>query len=155
MGQKKGNIKLINIDWLQFAVINKKNTLKKANWIKKDYQTRLFSDVYEYISNDTIFFEMVCNPKSKIINENLCIIKVSNEILYHPDCHKYIEYLLIEEEFIYNNMTRLDLCCDFAKFDNEMYADEFIYNFFIARYLKNNKTHCKMEFEQTYVTIPD
>ena len=155
MGQIKGNIKLINIDWLQFAVINKKKTLKKANWIKKDYQTRLFTDVYEYISHDTVFFEMVCNPKSKIINENLCIIKVSNEILYHPDCHKYIEYLLIEEEFIYNNMTRLDLCCDFAKFDNEMYPDEFIYNFFIAKYLKNNKTHCKLEFEQTFMTIPE
>ena len=155
MGQTKGNVKLINIDWLQFAVINKKKTLKKTNWLKKDYQTRLFSDVYEYISHDTVYFEMVCNPKSNIINENLCIIKVANEILYHPDLHKYIEYLLIEEDFIYNNITRLDLCMDFAKFDNELYPDEFIYNFFTDKYLKNNKTQYKIIGSQNYCNIPE
>ena len=155
MGHDNKNIKLISIDWLQFAVINKKGHLMKKNWIKQDFQTRLFSDIYHYKIDEITYFELVCNPKSHIINKDLCIIKVSNELLYKPLCYEMINYMLEDESFIFNNLTRVDVCCDFAKFDNDIYPDELIYNYFTARWLKNNQAKAKFVVNQTYMTIPE
>ena len=151
MGQVNKNIKLISIDWLQFAVINKKGNLLKKQWIKQDFQTRLFSDIYHYKVDEITYFELVCNPKSHIINKDLCIIKVSNELLYKPLCFEMINYMFEDESFIFNNLTRVDVCCDFAKFDNDVYPDELINNFLAEKWLKNNQSNFKLIGNQTYI----
>lgn len=151
MGQKAENIKLISIDWLQFAVINKKGFLRKKQWVKQDFQTRLFSDIYHYKIDEITYFELVCTPKSNIINKDICIIKVSNEILYKSTCFDMINYMINDESFVFNNFTRLDVCCDFAKFDNEVYPDELINNFLAEKWLKNNQSNFKLIGNQTYM----
>lgn len=151
MGHKNDYIKLLNIDWLQFAVINKKGFLLKKNWVKQDFQTRLFSDIYHYMIDEIVQFELVCKPKSKIINEKLCIIKVSNENLYNNNMIEMIKYLIYDESFQFNNFTRLDICCDFAKFDNDVYPDELINNFLSEKWLKNNQSNFKLIGNQTYM----
>ena len=151
MGQVNKNIKLISIDWLQFAVINKKGNLLKKQWIKQEFQTRLFSDIYHYKIDEVTYFELVCNPKSQIINKDICIIKVANELLYKPMCYEMINYMLYDENFVFNNFTRLDVCCDFAKFDNDVYPDELINNFLAEKWLKNNQSAFKLIGNQTYI----
>ena len=155
MGHKNDNIKLLNLDWLQFSVMNSKKYLANKNWIKQDFQTRLFSNIYYYIEEGIKYFELVCTPKSSILNENLCIIKVDNELLYKSYCFNIISDILIDEAFVYNNLTRVDICLDFERFDNEMFAVELIHGFFIDKYLKNNQAAYKIIGTQKYMNMPE
>ena len=150
MGQKNNNISVVSLDWLQFSVMNHKRTLINKNWVKQDFKTRLFSDIYYFIEDNKTYFELVMHPKSIIINENLAIIKVNNEFLYNPLVFECINELMKEEKFIFNNITRLDICLDFERFHNELHPQEFIHNFLNDKYLKNNVQQYKVIGTQTY-----
>lgn len=82
-----------------------------------DYGTRQFSRLY-YVSIPNAeggwddFAEIQASPHSGILNPNSVIIRFVNRALYTPDFWTLADRLLLDNDFVFKGISRIDLCAD-------------------------------------------
>lgn len=115
----------INCDWLQYSVRSK--TANPELFVPDGYRLEIAqgTNIFE---NRALFFDacgrkvltFLWKPYSKVIDENIITVQVANEFLYKGDLRDTLSLVKQVIDCEYNNIGRLDLCCDFEITDKQL-----------------------------------
>lgn len=87
-------------------------------------------------------------PYSPIIPKNTVMIKVANRYLYRPNWN--IEFLnfCLACNITPKSISRIDICCDFESFDNNLHPEALMKGFLNNKYLKMGQSKYSLEGQQ-------
>lgn len=118
---------LLNIDWLSVNYLVENSPLTAGEefhtislkYIPENYTTRQFRYVYYVYDNYTNeeIATIVCKPLSKILDERLHQVKISNWLLYTDMAKDYLHRIKKDLSAKFLSISRLDICVDVVGFD--------------------------------------
>lgn len=131
---------VISIDWLSVFCHNANNswfslTGPNNNYdIRKlEYNSRQFSQLYEVFDRSGQPFAVISTtPFSPVINKNASLIKLDNRVLYCANCVSRLLEFMQAYNFVYKNISRIDIC-----HDSNSLASGFRHKSLIDGFLKN------------------
>lgn len=135
-------IRVFNIDWLSIYC-GAPMIIREDRYIleRKDMGTAVFKDMYDVV--DTVKNESVATitktPYSKLIPKDAAIITFKNRMFYRPYWNEEVQTIMWELQLVPRSISRLDVCCDFHKFENNLHPENFIRKFLEGKYLKMRK----------------
>ncbi len=138
------------IDWLSLSFNQEYHLPSPLTFKKLDIKTKHFEIIEEIYYFENRIFTIMREPLSKIFNKSLHILKVDNWLLYHEDLFTILEKFFIYNNIILVNISRLDICSDFNRFQNNLHPNNFINYYLKNRYLKNGIVHHKLEGSQRF-----
>lgn len=132
----------ISVDWLTMYC---ENTILVSNcWYfveKQPYSTAQFADVYKVY--DKITKEHYCTiqkkPHSKIIPEHATMVKLANRQLYKSDWNHTLNSFFLCMNITPLSISRIDIACDFNRFDNNLHPESLIKGFITNKYVRCGK----------------
>lgn len=110
-----------NIDWLSFSVkLNSPLPDVISFDVPDGFRVLEFKGTAQFARRFMLFdrsgsklLTFLCSPYSAILDERLCLVEVANPLLYDEswfDVVQFVFFKMLPCQF--NNMHRLDLCCD-------------------------------------------
>lgn len=144
-------MRIISCDWLSlYCHVNFITSNSMYQFIKHEQGTRQFKELYNVydLVDGELYATVQAKPYSRIIPANAAIVKISNRYLYKQNWNTQIMYFLNLCHFIPQSISRIDICCDFNKFDNNLGVNSFIQGFMRSRYLKNGRATYQIQGEQ-------
>ena len=155
----------VNIDWLEvFCLEDVKDThdatfFKNAGFVVKarDYGTPQYSEMFTIESRGYDFLEIRRNPYSKkskggLFLDNACHIRLSNRTCYSERPIDLMRTFLIQFGYTLRGITRIDVCSDFIKFDNDLNPQNLIKRYMAGELAKVNQSkvsaHGKDSFKE-------
>lgn len=122
----------ISLDWLSFSVtllpthaetINQQFEMRPPAGYRIDllpgnniYKQRAIVRTRKGQRVLTLLFQ----PYSKILNPLLCLVEVDNAQLYSNDWHDAVALMQACHDCTINNLSRVDICCDFEMHEHEI-----------------------------------
>jgi hypothetical protein len=150
-------VKIFNLDWLQFSGFCDPLYLVGINKLENysvtccDYGTKHFKtilEVFDHRQNKKVA-TIALNPHSKAIAKNLCLYKVENWLLYQNYLKPHLTEMLRLLQIDFNNLSRVDVCCDFLHLDyRKILPSQFIKSFLAEKYIKLRRSKGQVFFEQ-------
>lgn len=171
-------IRCINVDWLVlYGSLNSIEEidigLEKYNLIRTENLrgTNNFATWCSIRSKKSQekYAELCYNPYSikdngggGVFSANDCTIQLCNKWLYSPGGIQSFLNVCSSIGFRYKSISKIDICLDFQKFDNNMNPQTLIKGFFSCKYWKVGQTSCSsfqkqstgMEFSGIYFGSP-
>ena len=145
-------MRVISIDYLQLychAYFLKSNSMfhfelqhSSSRQFKRIYK------VYDLVTNDH-YATVQAEPFSPVIPKHAVIVKIANRELYKQRWAEQVNYFLNVCFIVPQSVSRLDLCCDFNQFDNNLQVNTFFDRFLSNKYLKNRLAKYTLQGEQT------
>lgn len=142
----------VNIDWLNVAFlepIGKPLTFEYfkregLNVVSRGYGTPVFAEVLLIKQNSMPFLEIRRNPYSKkgqggIFSPRLCHIRLDNRACYLEDPINELRKFVLAYHYEYVGISRVDICCDFNRFDTGADPAKFILKYMRAEISKINQ----------------
>ena len=141
-------MKCVNIDWLE--VFCSENTLCTPEYFMsrgynvklRPYGTPQYSmmfSIQDEAKRDIIEIRRCpysLKNQGGIFNENDCHIRLSNRTCYCPDPIGYLRRFLLDHGYRLKLISRIDICLDFATFDNGMSPEFFVSEYMRGAFLK-------------------
>lgn len=135
--------KCINLDWLSVYCIEPKGIVMDANYFEKlgwtverqPYGTNIYAEKFKLMNGKHVFLEIERSPYSLkknggIFEDKACHIRLSNRTCYQYNAIQMLQDFILKYNYEYKGISRIDICCDFTKFDNGMspqkLADEYM-----------------------------
>lgn len=118
----------VNLDWLEVYCVE----TQPRPWSyfhdlgfevqKREYGTPMYREMFTILDHGAALIEVRRDPyqvKSQggIFEDGACHIRLSNRTCYYPDPVGLLRRFIIEHEFFYKGITRVDICLDFLHFD--------------------------------------
>lgn len=110
----------ISVDWLQVyckgarvaqlgeeAVVGERFSLKK-----RDMETALWKSVYEVREQDLVVAIICANPRSSVMEQYGCTLKLENRVLYSTQYIQLLYDIMRACTMTYVGVSRIDLCYD-------------------------------------------
>ena len=139
---------LIHVDWFQISAKRDTNfhPTKLLTLESKilPYQTRHFAKVEEIFQAGKRVCTIASKPHSPVIEPNVCLVKFDNWYLYCSNFLEEFHHILANLHMKFNNITRLDIACDFNKFDNGLNPENLIKRYLSGQYLKKGRGKFKL-----------
>lgn len=140
---------MISIDWLTVNCIRKKDLPIKNSisleFVKWNKGTSFFREVYEVYNYKKSIATIFLNPPEKsVLNQDSLQIKLTNNLLYQHEAINTLKNLIRHLNAEYKNVSRIDLCMDFKKFDSGHTPNQFISSFINKRIVKLNSKFFKI-----------
>ena len=144
----------INIDWLEvFCLESRKDGIQKdceffrskGYEVKpRTYGTPIYKEMFTIYENGLPFLEIRRNPYSVksnggIFDEKACHIRLSNRMCYERNPIDHLRAFLVAFDYTYKSLTRIDICCDFNKFDDGGDVQGFIAEYMAGKISKVNQ----------------
>ena len=141
-------MKCVNIDWLEVfcsenALCTPEYFMSRGYNVKlRPYGTPQYSmmfSIQDEAKRDIIEIRRCpysLKSQGGIFNENDCHIRLSNRTCYCPDPVGFLRRFLLDHGYRLKLISRIDICLDFATFDNEMYPEDFVYEYMQGAFLK-------------------
>ena len=142
------HMKCVNIDWLEVfcsenALCTPEYFISRGYNVKiRPYGTPQYSmmfSIQDEAKRDIIEIRRCpysLKSQGGIFNENDCHIRLSNRTCYCPDPVGFLRRFLLDHGYRLKLISRIDICLDFATFDNEMYPEDFVYEYMQGAFLK-------------------
>lgn len=90
---------------------------RQADYGTRQFKCLTFVDMPNEQGGWDDFAEVQSNPCStNILNPCSVIIKFNNRVLYRPDMWQLIDMFLRDNQFVFHNISRIDVCADFNRF---------------------------------------
>jgi len=134
---KKTNVQ---IDWLSISFLGTITDFCGLIPKLNDFSTRQFSKILSLFYESFEFCTIAYQPCSKILNEKLCILKVSNRFLYSDLWFKIVSEILTKNNAMKINISRIDLAVDFQYFESRRKPENLIKSFLKEELLKVGKS---------------
>lgn len=135
---------ILSIDWLQLNVSAPKTiaVVYHSFFTVKvlPYSTRHFKLVEEIYRHGSRIATITRVPLSNILPADTILIKFDNWVLYSFELFTYVTEFLALNNFTFKSISRLDVCADFQRFDNNMLPSNFIRNYLYGYYLRLGRT---------------
>lgn len=144
----------INIDWLEVHVLedNDRYPLNALQFIhdgwevkEREYGTRVYHEMFTLCdTHGEPFIEIRRNPKSTtelagVLDERSCHIRLTNRYCYMPNCVTLLREFLARYKYEFRRIFRIDLCCDFERFDLGDDPQKFITRYLSHKFAKINQ----------------
>ena len=141
-------MKCVNIDWLE--VFCSENALCTPEYfISHGYNVKLrpygtpqysmMFSIQDEAKRDIIEIRRCpysLKSQGGIFNENDCHIRLSNRTCYCPDPIGFLRKFLLDHGYRLKLISRIDICLDFASFDNGMSPEFFVSEYMRGTFLK-------------------
>lgn len=143
--------RIINVDWLSMYCSSELVVeAKKFEFKRAAEGSAQFKEVWHVYNKEDaeLYCIMQKNPYSPIIPKNAVMIKVANRYLYRDNWN--IEFLnfCMACNITPKSISRIDICCDFEVFDNNLHPEQLIKGFLNNKYLKMRQSKYSLEGEQ-------
>lgn len=148
--------KCINLDWLEvYCLEYSDNITRDADFYKKDgwqvkardYGTPQYKEMFTLYKQGKPFLEIRRNPYSikeqqGIFLHNACHIRLCNFTLYKLEPVNELRIFLEHYKYVYQSISRVDICCDFVEFDHPEIKDpqKFLNDYMKERFFKTNNS---------------
>ena len=123
--------KCINLDWLSIYCVEPNGVVMDAEYYKKlgwtvecqPYGTTIYAEKFKLMNGKHVFLEIERNPYSLrqnggIFEKGSCHIRLSNRTCYQYNAVQLLQDFIAKYKYEYKGISRIDICCDFVKFDN-------------------------------------
>lgn len=120
----------ISIDWLSLFCICKRgfweetplsednaHSMNEYTYKVANHGTRQFKHLVEISIKNEVIAEVQYEPCSSILPAASCIVKFANRLLYSPHLWGVVDCFLIDHALRISNISRVDVCADFNKFE--------------------------------------
>lgn len=142
----------INIDWLEcYCLESQPRTAEyfAARGFEvsiRAYGTRFYQEMFTLYQDGEAFIEVRRSPSSvgsaaaaRFFDPRSCHIRLCNRTCYAYDAATIMQLFLDEHGFIFQSISRIDLCLDFEKFDSGDDPFKFLTRYLKGRYAKVNQ----------------
>lgn len=140
----------VNLDWLEVCALEPIDSPHDPNYFRacgfvvevRGYGTKVWEEMFTLLGQDGLgLIEVRRKPKSEIIAQNICHLRLVNRACYFPDAADLMKRFLDQYGYEFHHITRVDICVDFEKFD---YGDDpqvFLQRYIEKRYSKINQAN--------------
>lgn len=144
----------INIDWLEVYVLESQELYPvdayyfqrhEYNVKRREYGTRIYAEMFTILDeHDEPFIEVRRAPKSSqddhgILDPRSAHIRLSNRWCYSKNAVGLIRDFLHDHGYEFRRIFRLDICCDFERFDKGDDPQVIVRRYIRHRYTKVNQ----------------
>ena len=147
-------IRCINVDWLEVHVLEDMNLypldayfFQRDGWHveQREYGTRVYEQMFTvFDSHDEPFLEVRRAPKSSdekfgVLAMNSAHIRLVNRYCYYPNAVALLRDFLARYNYEFKRIFRIDLCCDFERFDLGDDPAKFVQRYLAHKFSKINQ----------------
>lgn len=135
----KRNAQILSIDWLE--ICGKGEPQIPAPWqvVQESYGTKIFKNRYTVYLEGKEFAIICTKPRSEILASDMVTVKLSNWVLYNYDAIKTMRDFCKTIRVEINNITRLDIACDFNEMAQGITGKALIQKFIKSDYVLNRR----------------
>lgn len=116
---------VLSIDWLSIFCCcpaghfgqNPNSVLQPWQYKRRAYGTQMYKEMYDVYLWKRKICEVQCEPRNALMSSDSVLIKFDNRLLYCKDLWDIVNSFLDNHYLVVNNITRLDICCDFNKLE--------------------------------------
>jgi hypothetical protein len=154
----------VHLDYLVVAFIKPfgRSLVDNERFLFEDVvnaHNRIFSEVKKVIwlesTRESTIRREVCeirmSPSSSILSPMLVHMKFSNKALYCYDLTAFMRDFYFDFGFVYSHIVRVDICCDFVTFSNQLKPSNFISGLLSGKYYRIGKGEFKVYGENASV----
>lgn len=140
----------INLDWLEVTALEPIDTphdadyFRSCGWvvIEREYGTRIWGQMFTLEGTDHLpFLEVRRAPKSEIIAQNVCHLRLVNRVCYFPNAAQLMTQFINDFGYVFQRICRVDICLDLERFDYGDYPRDFVRRFMQNKYSKINQAN--------------
>lgn len=140
----------INLDWLEVTALEPITTphdadyFRSCGWIviEREYGTRVWGQMFTLEGTDHLpFLEVRRAPKSEIIAQNVCHLRLVNRVCYFPNAAQLMTQFIDDFGYVFQRICRVDICLDLERFDYGDYPRDFVRRFMQNKYSKINQAN--------------
>lgn len=140
----------VNLDWLEVCALEPIDSPHDPEYFRacgfvvevRGYGTKVWDEMFTLLGQDGLgLIEVRRKPKSEIIAQNICHLRLVNRACYFPDAADLMKRFLDQYGYEFHHITRVDICLDFEKFD---YGDDpqvFLQRYIEKKYSKINQAN--------------
>ena len=140
----------VNLDWLEVCALEPIDSPHDPNYFRacgfvvevRGYGTKVWTEMFTLLGEDGLgLIEVRRKPKSEVIAQNICHLRLVNRACYFPDAADLMKRFLDQYGYEFHHITRVDICLDFEKFD---YGDDpqvFLQRYIEKKYSKINQAN--------------
>ena len=140
----------VNLDWLEVCALEPIDSPHDPNYFRacgfvvevRGYGTKVWTEMFTLLGEDRLgLIEVRRKPKSEVIAQNICHLRLVNRACYFPDAADLMKRFLGQYGYEFHHITRVDICPDFEKFD---YGDDpqvFLQRYIEKKYSKINQAN--------------
>lgn len=140
----------VNLDWLEVCALEPIDSPHDPEYFRacgfvvevRGYGTKVWEEMFTLLGQDGLgLIEVRRKPKSEIIAQNICHLRLVNRACYFPDAADLMKRFLDQYGYEFHHITRVDICMDFEKFD---YGDDpqvFLQRYIEKKYSKINQAN--------------
>lgn len=159
----------VNIDWLEVYCLepsvdkplnesyyNSLGILTHA----RQYGTRIYNEMFTIVGTDgEPLLEVRRSPKSAnnlkaglhgILSPRSCHIRLVNRSCYFDDCVTQLRVFLARHGYIFQRISRIDICLDFERFDHGDLPQRFMQRYMRGVYSKINQAKIHAHGDDTW-----
>lgn len=148
-------IRVLNVDWLAVycgcSFLNEGDTYRFEEYESGTPVFKKRLDVINKVTNESVA-TLTYQPYSPLIPKDACIIQFKNRILYKPYWNEIVHNIMFDIHLVPRSISRVDICCDFHRFQNNLHPENFIRKFVQGEYLKMKKCVFGLEGHQDLQT---
>lgn len=131
---------------------------RTQGWIVRirDYGTPVYAQMFTLYQGDIPVYEVRRLPYSRksnggIFPDEQCHIRLVNRTCYAPRCIDKLREFIIHNRLHYKGISRLDICNDFTKFDNNANPMNIIEKYMRAQISKINQSRVSAHGKDQFV----
>lgn len=145
-------VRCINLDWLEVHALEPINEPHDAEYFRcrgyvvheREYGTRVYRQMFTIDGPDGLpFIEVRRDPASQgvhgILRFNESHVRLVNRACYFDNAAGLMRDFLVEHGYTQVRISRVDVCCDFTKFDRNDDPGAFVRRYFRHVYAKINQ----------------
>ena len=142
-------IRCINIDWLEVFCFETKEPHDEAFFIRKgyvvhprEYGTRIYHEMFVLDGADGHpFIEVRRNPKNPLLPASACHLRFVNRSCYFEHAADIMAEFLQRYSYDFQRISRIDICLDFARFDDNTIPRVFMQRYMRGKFSKINQSN--------------
>ena len=131
---------IISIDYLTLYVqLSIRKKIDGFEFRVQKYNSKHFAKIAHIYLHDIKVATIEYQPHSSILDSRSGLIKIENHILYQKSMFHVIDLIMDYLGAKVISISRLDICADFEKFNNNLEPKKLIKNFMTEKYLRNGR----------------
>lgn len=140
----------INLDWLECCCLEPKTEPRDVDYFtsrgivveSREYGTPIYAEMFSLLDGDGHpWIEIRRKPKSTIMDENMCHIRLTNYACYRDNAADIMADFINLYGFVFLRISRVDICYDFEKFDSGDNPRDFVVRYLNGTYSKINQAN--------------
>lgn len=152
-------VRCVNLDWLECHVLEPIREPRDVHYFYaqgylidiREYGTPIYKEMFTLLDNQGHpFMEVRRDPKSRLMDMNMCHIRLHNSYCYYDNAAELMEEFINKHGYDFVRISRVDICLDFEKFDRGDDPQKFLYRYMEKVYSKINQANLSAHGADTW-----